>query len=114
MKIRDKIKVGAAIVLVVAAVTGALFFYYAYRQEKALNEIKVSSDLIRKEFELIMFTQDYLKNHSKRAQEQMTAQHEVIGNILEKLTIAEEGKKEIYETIKENHKFNREKFKMLL
>lgn len=114
MKIRDKIKLGAAIVLVVAAVTGALFFYYAYKQEKALNEIQAGTDLIRKKFELIMFIQDYLKHHSKRAQEQMTAQHEVIKNMLDKFDAAGEGKKEIYESIKESHKLNRDKFKMLL
>jgi len=114
MKIRDKIKLGAVIVLVVAAVTGALFSYYAYRQEKALNEIQTGTDLVRKEFELIMFIQDYLRNHSKRAQEQLLVQHKLIGDMLEKLDTAEEGKKEIYETIKQNYKLNREKFKMLL
>jgi methyl-accepting chemotaxis protein len=114
MKIRDKIKLGAVIVLVVAAVTESLFFFFAYKQEKALHTIQMGTDLIKKEFEIVMLTQDYLRQHSKRAQEQWLAQHELIGTMIEKLDIAEEGIKEIRETMKGNHKLIGEQFKMLL
>ena len=114
MKIRDKIKIGAVIVLVVAVVTESLFFFFAYKQEKALQTIQVGTDLIKKEFELVMFTQDYLRQHSKRAQEQLLAQHELIGKMMETLNTAEEGIQEIQNTIRDSHKLNGEQLKMLL
>ena len=114
MKIRDKIKIGAVIVLVVAVVTESLFFFFAYKQEKALQTIQVGTDLIKKEFEFVMFTQDYLRQHSKRAQEQLLAQHELIGKMMETLNTAEEGIQEIQNTIRDSHKLNGEQLKMLL
>ncbi len=114
MKIRDKIKLGAVIVLVVAAVTESLFFFFAYKQEKALQTIQIGTDLIKKEFELVMLTQDYLRQHSKRAQEQWLAQHELIGAMLEKMDTSDEEIKAMRDTIMETYKLNREHFKMLV
>jgi methyl-accepting chemotaxis protein len=114
MKIRDKIKVGAVIVLVVAAVTESIFFFFAYRQEKALQTIQMGTDLIKMEFGLVMLMQDYMRLRSKRAQEQLLTQHEQIGNMIEKMASGEEVIKEMLETIKETHKLNRERFKTLM
>ena len=83
----------AVIVLVVAAVTEALFFYYAHKQDKALNEIQVGTRSYQARIRTHNVHPGFLRHHSKRAQEQMTAQHEVIGNMLEKLDTTQEKEK---------------------
>ncbi|MFH0728752.1 MAG: histidine kinase dimerization/phosphoacceptor domain -containing protein [Pseudomonadota bacterium] len=82
MKIKNKLRINAAVSLLIAFGIAVVLFLSIDRLYKANESTIIGSEIITSAFERVSLRNDYIRNNSGRAKDQWFAKNEQIGNLL--------------------------------
>jgi PAS domain S-box-containing protein len=82
VRVKKRLKVNSAVVLLSVAVIFAMLFSTAYRVQSTMERMQIADRLITAQFERLALRTDYLQTGSDRAREQVVAKYRQITDML--------------------------------
>lgn len=103
MNLRKKLYANAVLPLVLVVSIGAVLYMTGRQVVQATAQERVAADLVKGVFELTTVADEYLLNHSERAQRQWNMKHQSLGELLSELRPSEQAEQAILARVRNEH-----------
>jgi signal transduction histidine kinase len=103
MNIRKKLYLNAVLPLILVASIGAVLYVTSRHVADVTAQERVAAELVKGVFELTIVADDYLLNHSERAERQWNMKYQSLGQLLGELRSREQAQAAILARMKSEH-----------
>src|SRR5438477_5793531 len=103
MNIRKKLYVNAVLPLLLVGSIGAVLYATSRQVAEVTEQERVAAELVKGVFELTIVADEYMLNHSRRAERQWNMKYQSLGQLLEELRSGEQAEAAILARVRSEH-----------